>query len=66
MGNKAKIKGDGNVVVQDSENTRVNSRKEPEPSNKVNYQLIGIILTVASIIIAVIVGWEQIAEFLGI
>jgi hypothetical protein len=66
MRNKAKIKGDGNVVVQDSENANINSRTEPELSNKANYQLIGIILTVVSIIIAVIIGWKQIAEFLGI
>ncbi len=66
MGNKSKINGDSNVVVQGSSNTNVNSRSNSKTPNDFNYQRWGIILTIISIVIAIIVGWDNIAEFLGL
>lgn len=66
MGNKSKINGDGNVVVQGSSNTKVNSGSNSKTPNDFNYQRWGIILTIISIVIAIIVGWDNIAEFLGL
>lgn len=55
MKNKAKVKGNENIIIQGVSNS---------DSGKNNRGIIiGIILTVIGIIVAIIIGWDNILKF---
>jgi len=56
MKNKSKINGNQNVVIQGSNNQTTNS-------NKRNYALAGIIIALVALLVAIIVGWDNIVNF---
>lgn len=64
MENLSKISGDKNVVIQNTKNSKIRVNERNSGNQKNNYQLIGIILGVISILVAVIIGWEEIIKFI--
>lgn len=64
MKNKSKITGDKNLVIQNSKDSKIRVNEANPEKQKINYQLIGIIIGIVSIIVAVIIGWEEIINFI--
>lgn len=64
MGNKTNIKGDKNIVVQESDNSRINIRSNRrKESKKEVYALIGLIIAVLGLFATIIIGWDNIINF---
>lgn len=61
MGNRVKIKGNKNIVVQDSGNRNKDSRKGWSKPQKVMLWI-----GVLGVVLSVIVGWDAILNFFGI
>ncbi len=64
MNNKSKITGNKNVVIQNTKDSKIRVNEGSPEKQKNNYQLIGIIIGIVSIIVAIIIGWEEIIKFI--
>ena len=56
MKNKSKITGNKNIVIQGSHIQTTDSKKK-------SYTVVGIIIAFVTLVIAIIVGWNNIVEF---
>lgn len=64
MENNTNIKGDRNIVVQESENSRINIRSNSRKASKKEiYALIGLIIAVLGLFATIIIGWDNIINF---
>lgn len=64
MKDKSKISGDKNVVIQNTKDSDIKIGEFNTDKQKSSYQLIGIIIGAVSIIVAIIIGWEEILKFI--
>lgn len=64
MKNKSKITGDKNVVIQNTKDAKIRVNEGSPEKQKTSNQLIGIIIGIVSIIVAIIIGWEEIIKFI--
>lgn len=63
MKKEAKIKGDRNILIQDSKDSDIKIDTLPKKKNqKTKYQTIGIIVAIVTLIITIIIGWENIIK----
>lgn len=62
-GNKAKIKGDSNTVIQGSKNSEVNTGEITDKKKVDMYQIVGIIIAILALVVTVIAGWDEIVNF---
>jgi len=60
--NESKIDGNDNNVIQGNKRSKINIGESKDKS-KINYPLIGIVLAVISIIVALIIGWDEFINF---
>lgn len=64
MRNEAKIKGDRNILIQDSKNSDIKIDSLPKSKRqKSKYQTIGLIVAIVTLIITIIIGWDNILKF---
>lgn len=67
MNNKTKIKGDSNFVFQDIKKSKIGLKNESveniETSNN-KYAVIAIIVAIIGVIVTIIIGWDNIINFL--
>jgi len=59
---ESKIDGNDDTVIQGNKKSKIDIGKSKDKS-KINYAFVGIILTVISIIVAVIIGWDEFLNF---
>lgn len=59
-----KIKGDGNQVYSNVKNSTINSQNTTvKTPQKVNWTLCGVLVAIIGVVVAVIVGWNNIIAF---
>jgi|GEM_PF-1909491 len=64
MRNETKIKGDRNILIQDSKNSDIKIDSLPKSKiQKSKYQTIGLIVAIVTLIITIIIGWDNILKF---
>lgn len=61
------IKGDKNIVIQDSKDSNIstNDSNFNKGSKKNTIGWIGLVIAIASLLVAVIIGWDNILKFFG-
>lgn len=64
MDNNTNIKGDKNIVVQESDNSKIIIRSNSKKASKKDiYALIGLIIAVLGLFVTIIIGWDNIINF---
>jgi hypothetical protein len=68
MNNETKIKGDGNFVFQGNKNSKINVESgDLKLPNKQNFKLIRIIISIiaflVTLLVTIIIGWDNIIKF---
>jgi len=64
MKNEAKLKGDKNFIIQGVKNSSVDVNNEAKQRKRTNiYAIIGIIVAIATVIVNIIIGWDNIIKF---
>jgi hypothetical protein len=62
MRNKSKIKGNNNSVYQEVNDSKI-STLNSMPETKNNYSIIGIVIAILTLLISIIIGWDNIENF---
>lgn len=60
--NKSETEGNNNTIIQGNKKSKIRLGESNEKS-KINYPLIGAILAIISIIVALIIGWDEFLNF---
>jgi len=68
--NNVSINGDGNIIVQGINDSKVilNSKEKTNNNSKKEKKsvIIGIVVAILSLIVTIIIGWDNIIKFLGL